>query len=35
MTKPEMLSLFREFDARFDKALREVRERRLTREASN
>jgi hypothetical protein len=35
MARPEMLSLFREFDARFDKAFQEVRERRLTREASN
>lgn len=35
MARPEMLSLFREFDARFDKAFQEVREQRLSREASN
>lgn len=35
LTRPEMLRLFREFDARFDRAWREVRERNLARAASN
>lgn len=34
ISRPEMLSLFREFDARFDKEFQEVRERRLAREAA-
>ena len=35
MAKPEMTRLFREFDARFDRAWREVRERSLARAAAS
>ncbi|HEV7280771.1 MAG TPA: hypothetical protein VGN57_11265 [Pirellulaceae bacterium] len=35
MARPEILSLFREFDARFEREFQEVRERRLAREASH
>ena len=34
MARPEILSLFREFDARFEREFQEARERRLAREAS-